>query len=210
MNTPSHALAARRGFTLIELLTVIAIIGILAAIIVPTVGKVRQTARTSACASNLRQLSLAALMYAGDNNGRLIDLQFGTESVYWFRQLYPYLKSDALNRSTPIFQCPSHDEAQEAFAASGTEWQSTSYLLLKETTTQRTLAQIANPSRSPMLIDAERADTENYRNEMRFRQQVKGDKPTWRHGSGVNLSYWDGHVAFVVNPTFAEVFNQNP
>lgn len=200
----------KTGFTLIELLTVIAIIGILAAIIVPTVGKVRQTARTSACASNLRQLSLAALMFAGDNNGRLVELQFGAEPVYWFRQLYPYLKSDGLNRSSPIFQCPSDEDAQAAFAANGSEWQSTSYLLLRETTTQRTLAQIANPSRSPLLIDAETTDTENYRNETRFLQQVKGNQPTWRHGSGVNLSYWDGHVALVVNPTFAEVFNQNP
>lgn len=57
------------GFTLIELLTVIAIIGILAAILIPVVGSVRESARASSCASNIRQLGQALIMYVNDNGG---------------------------------------------------------------------------------------------------------------------------------------------
>jgi prepilin-type N-terminal cleavage/methylation domain-containing protein len=60
-----------RAFTLIELLTVIAIIGILAAILIPVVGKVRATARAAVGTSNLHQIATACLIYANDNRGYL-------------------------------------------------------------------------------------------------------------------------------------------
>lgn len=78
MNTAKSATSAtsaardcRRAFTLIELLTVIAIIGILAAIIIPTVGAVRQTAKSAVCGGNLRQIAMACLIYAEGNKGYL-------------------------------------------------------------------------------------------------------------------------------------------
>jgi len=61
-----------RRFTLIELLVVVAIIAILAAMLLPVLGRAREQARRTACMSNLKQAGLGMMMYAQDNDSHLL------------------------------------------------------------------------------------------------------------------------------------------
>jgi prepilin-type N-terminal cleavage/methylation domain-containing protein len=92
-----------KGFTLIELLVVIAIIAILAAILFPVFAQARDKARQTTCGSNLRQLGLAAMMYAQDYDQRYVPwwgdgVQKG---LGWSSILSPYVKNEQM------FSCPS-------------------------------------------------------------------------------------------------------
>jgi len=94
-----------KAFTLIELLVVIAIIAILAAILFPVFAKVREKARQTSCASNMKQLGLAFTQYVQDNDEKYpCGTDPGYSSFYygsgWAGQIYPYVKS------TGLYRCP--------------------------------------------------------------------------------------------------------
>ncbi|MEM8680106.1 MAG: DUF1559 domain-containing protein [Planctomycetota bacterium] len=79
------------GFTLVELLVVIAVIGVLVALLLPAVQSARAAARRIECVNNLRQVGLGMHQYTDVHAGRLPDMRHGVDKS-WIQQLAPYME----------------------------------------------------------------------------------------------------------------------
>lgn len=111
-----------RGFTLIELLVVMGIIGLLIAILLPTLSRVRKAAQATVCLSNLRQMGMGWLSYANESKGRPHPSSWATihypptGQTGWFINppinstggaTHDYFIGKYLGNSNDVYQCPS-------------------------------------------------------------------------------------------------------
>ena len=126
-----HASRGRRAFTLVELLVVIGIIAVLIAILLPALQTARKQAKDVQCASNIRQLCIALVMYAGENKGKFppnINDMVGTappgnrDFVFWYnddiigRYLPKTVATGSGSIGGPIMNCPEDLEGLRCYA----------------------------------------------------------------------------------------------
>jgi prepilin-type N-terminal cleavage/methylation domain-containing protein/prepilin-type processing-associated H-X9-DG protein len=133
MNRHASQQAGRRGFTLVELLVVIGIIALLISILLPSLNRARENAKQVQCLSNMRQISLAIVMYTQNNKdlmpGAGEPAQKKWDWIYWdvaagapFNDLNqcslaPYLAQGG--RMNPeYYRCPT-DRAEEHISVYG-------------------------------------------------------------------------------------------
>ncbi len=162
---------SRTGFTLVELLVVVAIIGILVAIVVPVSSRILESGRAASCLSNLRQLGAGLTAYITENNNTMPTLKAGREAL---TDDVPVIDNtlDKYITDPRVFACPSD---KTGFARkTGTSYHWNVSLNGQSVANLNFLGMVSDHSRIPILGDKE------------------GFHPFLE--DKINLLYADGHV----------------
>jgi prepilin-type N-terminal cleavage/methylation domain-containing protein/prepilin-type processing-associated H-X9-DG protein len=210
-----------RGFTLIELLVVIAIIAILASLLLPALSRAKMSAQGAACSNNIRQLSLAWLIYADDFNQLLVN-NSSTADTRTYRQSWvnniedwgtsventnpAYVLSGKLasyvNNNLGVYKCPT----DRTVAQNGPRLRSISMNslvgdpLINPNRFNPNLVQFLKMTQFPgpanfYVFIEEHPDTINDGYFMNRWDVIQwGNLPASWHNSAANISWADGHV----------------
>ena len=197
-----------RAFTLVELLIVIGIVALLVGLLLPAMSGAREQAKATACLSNLRQLAIAAHVYANNNGGRYPVARWGADSWDFSIVVGGKPAPGLLWRGQAdmrIQQCPSFDGRANGLDPYTGYNYNTSYIGHGQGETVEApakLVQVRQPSRTALFGDGEYYNGAN--KFMRAPFPHAGDLTTTTRAAGTqgyrhrarttNVAFCDGHA----------------
>ena len=200
-----------RGFTLIELLVVIAIIAVLMAILMPALNRVREQGKRASCLSNVKQMNLAWIMYADDNDDKIVNgntstgthNKDGTCWVYWpgrgasEEQRIQGIMDGLLHEYMPslkLYKCPTGIRGEVVTYAIVDAMNGYDAIQGAEGHIVKRRSQIRKPGQRAVFLDEGRLSPASWT--VWYDQERWWDQITARHGDGTNLSFVDGHSEY--------------
>jgi prepilin-type N-terminal cleavage/methylation domain-containing protein len=190
----------KEAFTLIEVLVVIAIIGILAALLVPALGQAKKAALRTKCIDHERQLFLAARMFADDHDGWLPARGLGGDDR-WPAAFRPYV-----GNNTGIYYCPASRDTVEQNADPYSNTHNNSGYIINgfndvipyNTPNSVMIDSLPNPSETILFGEELDGNGEFYMDLVENNQNTILDYT--RHNIGACYTFADGHGEWIASP----------